>query len=311
MMVFLIATAYLTLIERRVVARFQVRLGPIKTGPLGILQPLADLIKLITKEDIVVANASKGIYVLAPLLMWVPAFITFAVIPFGSSITLFGRQIDLVISDFNIGILYIFAATALGVYGVVLAGWSSNSKYSLLGALRSSAQMISYEVTLGLSIVGVLLLAQTTSMVEIVQQQSHWYSWFIFRQPAGFFLFMTAAIAETNRAPFDLPEAESELVAGYNTEYSAMKFGMFYVAEYANMITVAAIATTMFLGGWQGPILPALVWFIVKVFAILFLYIWVRATLPRFRYDQLMNFGWKVLLPLALINIMVTAALAL
>jgi len=246
----------------------------------------------------------------------IPALITFAVIPFGDTVRLFGRTIDLVITDINIGILYVFAVTSMGVYGVVLGGWASNSKYSLLGGLRSAAQMVSYEMSLGLSVVGVLMLSQSLSLVDIVNAQAGtWLGviprWNLFAQPLGFALFLVSANAELNRAPFDLPEAETELVAGFHTEYSSMKFAMFFMAEYANMITASAVATTLFLGGWRGPLLPPVVWFLLKVFAFLFLFIWLRATLPRFRYDQLMAFGWKVLLPLALANVVVTAAVLL
>jgi NADH-quinone oxidoreductase subunit H len=299
--------AYATLLERKIVARFQVRIGPNRAGPKGLLQPLADLVKLVLKEDVTPAGANKLMFVLAPLMSFVPAFMAISVIPFGDAVTLFGRRIDLVISDFNIGILFIFAISSLGVYALVLAGWSSNSKYSLLGGLRSSAQMISYEVALGLSVVGVLLLAGTLSLTEIVRQQQGILDWFIWKQPLGFLLFLICGVAETNRAPFDLPEAENELVAGYHTEYSSIKFAMFYVAEYANMVTVSAIATTLFLGGWSGPLLPPVVWFLFKVVLFLFVYIWLRATLPRFRYDQLMRFGWLVLLPIAVANVLATA----
>lgn len=307
LLVILTACAYLVWVERKLAARMQVRLGPTRTGPFGLLQPLADAIKLFAKEDIVVEQANKWLYLLAPLIAFIPAFITFAVIPFGDKVTLFGRQIPLLISDFNVGILFIFGVTSLGVYGIVLAGWSSNSKYSLLGSLRSAAQMISYEVSLGLSVIGVLLLAGSLSLADIVRAQSSVSEWFIWKQPVGFLLYLISAFAETNRAPFDLPEAETELVAGYFTEYSSMKFAMFYVAEYANMITVAGLATTLFLGGWQGPWLPPVVWFILKVLFFIFLYIWTRVTLPRFRYDQLMRFGWLVLLPVGLLNVLVTA----
>jgi len=305
----LTACAYIVWLERKLVARMQVRLGPTRVGPFGLLQPLADAIKLFTKEEIIVEQANKWLYLLAPLLAFIPAFITFAVIPFGDTVTLFGREVELLISDFNVGILFILGVTSLGVYGVVLAGWSSNSKYSLLGSLRSAAQMISYEISLGLSVIGVLLLAGSLSLVDIVKAQGSVSEWFIWKQPVGFFLYLISAFAETNRAPFDLPEAETELVAGYFTEYSSMKFAMFTIAEYANMVTVSALATTLFLGGWQGPFLPPVVWFMLKVFFFIFLYIWVRATLPRFRYDQLMRFGWLVLLPVGLVNVLVTALL--
>jgi NADH-quinone oxidoreductase subunit H len=307
--VFMTIVAYLSYVERRLVARFQTRIGPNRVGPAGLLQVVADAIKLITKEEVFPAEANRLLFFVAPLLSLVPALLIMSVIPFGDSITLFGQTIDLIISDLNVGILFVFAITSLGVYGIVMAGWSSNSKYSLLGALRSSAQMISYEVSYGLSIMGVLMLAGTFNLMEIVRAQQNFFDWFIFRQPLGFLIFSICGIAETNRAPFDLPEAETELVAGYHTEYSSMKFGMFFMAEYAHMLNVSAIVTTLFLGGWQGPWLPPVVWFLLKVSIFLFGYIWLRATLPRFRYDQLMNFGWKFLLPLALLNIFVTGIL--
>jgi len=299
--------AYATLLERKVVARFQTRIGPNRAGPAGLLQPLADLVKLVFKEDLNPAGANKLMFVLAPVMAFIPAFMAISVIPFGDTFTLFGRSIDGVISDLNVGILFILAISSLGVYALVLAGWSSNSKYSLLGGLRSSAQMISYEVALGLSIVGVLILSGTLSLTEIVRQQTAFTDWYIFKQPLGFLLFLISGIAETNRAPFDLPEAENELVAGYHTEYSSIKFAMFYVAEYANMVTISAVATTLFMGGWNGPWLPPVVWFLLKVVFFLFIYIWLRATLPRLRYDQLMKFGWLVLLPTALANVVLTA----
>ncbi|UCD16563.1 MAG: NADH-quinone oxidoreductase subunit NuoH [Candidatus Zixiibacteriota bacterium] len=301
--------AWATWLERKLVGHFQHRMGPSYAGPYGLLQPIADAIKLIFKEDFMPDGAEKIMYTLAPMIAFIPALLSFAVIPFGDEVTIMGQQIDLVISDLNIGILFIFAVTSLGVYGIVLAGWSSGSKYSLLGGIRSSAQMISYEIAYGLSIIGVILVAGTLSMKELVVQQASFFDWFIFRQPVGFVLFVICAIAETNRAPFDLPEAESELVAGYHTEYSSMKFAMFFIGEYANMIAVACIATTIFLGGWQGPLFPPVVWFAIKVFLFMCFYVWLRATLPRFRYDQLMNFGWKALFPLALLNTMVTALL--
>ncbi len=299
--------AYSTWLERKLVARFQHRIGPNLAGPYGLLQPIADAIKLVFKEDLVPDKVERLTYALAPIIAFVPALLSFAVIPFGKPVSLSGHQINMVISDLNIGILFIFAVTSLGVYGIVLAGWSSGSKYSLLGGIRSSAQMISYEVSYGLSIIGVLLVAGTLSLNELVAQQASFFHWFIFRQPVGFVLYIICAIAETNRAPFDLPEAESELVAGYHTEYSSLRFAMFYIGEYANMIAVSCVATTLFFGGWQGPILPPIIWFIFKVFLFMSLYIWLRATLPRLRYDQLMSLGWKVLFPLALLNVMVTA----
>lgn len=307
--VFMFIVAYLSYVERRLVARFQTRIGPNRVGPAGLLQPIADAIKLITKEEVYPDNANRILFALAPILSLIPALLIMSVIPFGDSVTLFGHTVDLIISDINVGILFVFAITSLGVYGIVMAGWSSNSKYSLLGALRSSAQMISYEVSYGLSIVGVLMIAGTLNLMEIVKSQANFFDWYIFKQPIGFLIFSICGIAETNRAPFDLPEAENELVAGYHTEYSSMRFGMFYMAEYAHMLNVSAIVSTLFLGGWQGPWLPPVVWFLLKVSIFLFGYIWLRATLPRFRYDQLMNLGWKFLLPLALLNIFVTGIL--
>ncbi|TLD42717.1 MAG: NADH-ubiquinone oxidoreductase chain H [Candidatus Jettenia ecosi] len=290
--------------ERKIMAHMQVRLGPMRVGPHGLLQPIADGIKLLFKEDIIPEKANKFLFVLAPVMTLVPALITFAVIPFGDKIKIFGYSIDLVITDINVGFLYIFAVSSLGVYGVVMAGWASNNKYSLLGGIRSSAQMISYELTLGLSLIGVVMLTGSLSLVDIVNAQAK--IWNIILQPIGFFIYVTSAFAEVNRTPFDLPEAESELVAGYHTEYSSMKFAMFFMAEYANMITVSAIAVTFFLGGWQGPFLPPVVWFMLKLSGCLFFFIWVRSTYPRLRYDQLMHFGWKFLLPLSLFNILIT-----
>ena len=299
--------AYATLMERRVLAFLQNRVGPNTAGPFGLLTPLADGLKLIFKEDIVPAGVERITYAIAPILAFVPSLLAFAVVPFTNDFTLLGTPVTGVLSDLNIGVVYIFAVTSLGVYGICLAGWSSGSKYSLLGGIRSSAQMISYELSYGLSIIGVILIANTLSMRELVAQQDSILHWFIFKQPFGFLLYLTCAIAETNRAPFDLPEAESELVGGYHTEYSSMRFSMFFIGEYANMIAVACVGPTIFLGGWQGPFLPPFVWFFIKVFCFMFFYIWLRATFPRLRYDQLMNFGWKVLFPLALANTVVTA----
>jgi len=304
----LTAIAYTTYFERKVVARIQQRMGPSITGPFGLLQPVADAVKLLFKEEIKPGGVNGFFYTLAPILSFTAACMSIAVIPVGDWVNVAGRKIELLISDLNIGILYIFAITSLGVYGLVLAGWSSNSKYSLLGGIRSTAQMISYEVSLGLGIIGVLLLSQTLSIAEIVRQQSgSIFNWYFFKQPVAFFVYFISAIAETNRSPFDLPEAESELVAGYHTEYSGMRFSVFFLGEYANMITVSAIASSLFFGGWNGPLLPPVIWFLIKVVMFLFIYIWIRGTLPRFRYDQLMRFGWKVLFPLGLLNIMVTA----
>ncbi len=311
--VLLTACAYSTYMERKILAYLQNRVGPSYAGPFGLLQPLADGLKLIFKEDIVPDRVERITFALAPVVSFIPAMLIFAVIPFSSEFDLFGllpSPTEGVISDLSVGVLFIFAVTSLGVYGLVLAGWSSGSKYSLLGGIRSSAQMISYEVGYALSIVGVVLVANTLSLTEIVSLQSgSLFNWYIFKQPLGFMIYIVCAIAETNRAPFDLAEAESELVAGYHTEYSSMRFSMFFISEYANMLAVSAVAVTLFFGGWAGPFLPPIFWFLIKILAFMFVYIWLRATFPRFRYDQLMDFGWKVLFPLALFNIMLTAAL--
>ncbi len=310
-LVVLTACAYATYMERKLLAHLQHRIGPSYAGPYGLLQPIADGIKLIFKEDIVPNNVEKLTYTLAPIISFVPAMLIFAVVPFAADATLFGHEIKMVISDLNIGVLFIFAVASLGVYGIVLAGWSSGSKYSLMGGLRSSAQMVSYEVSYGLSIIGVILIANTLSLRELVEQQSSVFDWFVWRQPLGFLLYLTCAIAETNRLPFDMPEAEPELVGGYHTEYSSMRFAAFFIGEYGNILAVSAVGATLFFGGWQGPYLPSVLWFLIKVFLFMFFYIWLRATFPRFRYDQLMSFGWKVLLPLALLNTMVTAAIVM
>ena len=302
--VLLLIIAYLIWVERKVIAHMQVRLGPMRVGWHGLLQPIADGLKLIFKEDIIPAHASKVVFVLAPVISVVPALMSIAVIPFGDTISIFGLSIDMVITDVNIGILFILAVTSVGVYGVILGGWSSNNKYSLLGALRSSAQMISYELSLGLSLIGVIMISQSLSLVDIVDSQAKY--WFVILQPLGFLIYAISAIAETNRCPFDLPEAETELVAGFHTEYSSMKFALFFMAEYANIITVSAVAVTFFFGGWRGPYLPPVVWFLIKMALCIFFFIWLRSTYPRFRYDQLMKFGWKILLPVALLNILIT-----
>ena len=305
--------------ERRVSAFMQGRLGPNRVGPQGLLQPIADGIKFLMKEDIIPAGVDKPIFILAPAILLIPALMTFAVIPFGSDIILFGRQIPLQEADVNVGILYVLALTSIGVYGIVLAGWSSNNKYSLLGGLRSSAQLISYELAMGLAVVSIILLSGSLKLNDIVaDQQGYFFSWNIFKQPLAFFIFLVAVFAETNRLPFDLSEAEQELVGGYHTEYSSMKFAMFFMAEYANMVTAAALTVTLFFGGWDFPLVNeaslgiwgvvlSLLSFILKMGFFLFLFIWVRWTFPRFRYDQLMKLGWKVLLPLALFNIFITA----
>ena len=325
--VLLTIIAYTTWLERKVVAHIQARWGPYLVGPHGLLQPVADGAKFILKEEIVPADADKFIYWLAPLLGFVLALLSIAVIPFGEGFTVHGHPIQFQITDLNVGLLFVFAVTSLGVYSIVLAGWSSNSKYPLFGGLRSSAQMISYELSLGLAVIGTLMMAGTLSLRGIVNAQSHtWYihginthvpHWYVFAQPIGFFVYFTSAIAETNRVPFDLPEGETELVGGFHTEYSSMKFAMFFMSEYANMITVSCLATLLFFGGWHGPVFgPKIVqiflpvfWFSLKVFCFLFFYIWMRGTLPRFRYDQLMSLGWKFLLPLGLLNILVTSFL--
>lgn len=315
--IFVILTgfAYLTLFERRVLARIQVRIGPNRAGPLGLLQPVADGIKLLFKEEVIPDKADKIIFVLAPVLTVVPAFILLAVIPFGSEVSILGRSYSLSLAgDVNVGVLYLMAVASISVYGIVLAGWSSNNKYALLGGLRSSAQMISYELILGLAFVGPILLADSMSVKEIIEAQSR--VWFIVWQPIGFLLFLIASIAEVNRAPFDMPEAEQELTAGYHVEYSGMKFALFFMAEYGKMIVVSFIAASLFLGGYLGPFVDSLPWLgpiylLVKVTLILFFMIWVRATWPRIRYDRLMALGWKVLLPLGLLNIVITAILVI
>jgi NADH-quinone oxidoreductase subunit H len=312
--------------ERKIAGWIQVRRGPFLVGPWGLLQPFADIIKLLFKEDLRPKAADTILFTLAPIISATAAFAAFAVVPFGVSTDLFGllpEPIPLEVADVNVAILVIFAITSMGIYGIVLAGWSSNSKYSLLGGLRSSAQMISYELSYGLALASVIVLAGSLSLREIVDAQGgYWWlagvlpvpRWNLFWLPFGFIAFiiyMIAGIAETNRAPFDFPEAEQELVAGYHTEYSSMAFAMFFLAEYINMVTVSAVATSLFLGGWHGPFLPDSLdwlWFLVKVAALLFFYIWMRWTLPRYRYDQLMAFGWKYLLPLAVLNVLGTAA---
>jgi NADH-quinone oxidoreductase subunit H len=317
-----LSAAFMVWLERKVCAYIQDRSGPNRVGFEGVLQPFADVIKLLFKEQLKPKAADTVLFALAPLVSTTAAFAAFSVVPFGTETTLFGlldRPIPLEITDVNVAVLVIFAITSMGIYGIVLAGWSSNSKYSLLGGLRSSAQMISYELSYGLAMAAVIMMAGSLSLREIVMNQSGtWWGfiprWYIFLQPLGFFIYLTAGVAETNRAPFDFPEAEQELVAGYHTEYSSMSFAMFFLAEYVNMVTVSAVATSLYLGGWLGPFLPdwlAWIWFLVKVFLILFFYVWMRWTLPRYRYDQLMEFGWKFLLPVAVLNLFATAALVL
>ncbi|MEW6510649.1 MAG: NADH-quinone oxidoreductase subunit NuoH [Bacteroidota bacterium] len=317
LLVILTTVANLVYAERRISAFIQNRLGPNRVGPWGLLQAPADVLKLFIKEEIVPASANRFIHTLAPIISITVAMTTFAVVPFGNSITVFGNEIRLIIADVNIGVLYILAMTSMGVYGITLSGWSSNNKYSLLGGLRSSAQMISYELSMGLSVVGVIMVAGSLRLDRIVELQSG-LAWNAFLTPIGFITFVVASFAETNRLPFDLPEAEPELVGGYHTEYSGMKFGTFFLAEYANMITSSALIVTLFLGGWQVPYLESaglpqfwlsviqILAFVLKVAVVLFFYIWIRWTIPRFRYDQLMSLGWKVMIPLALLNIAVT-----
>jgi NADH-quinone oxidoreductase subunit H len=316
--VLLTAVAYTVWLERKVVGHMQNRWGPTRVGPFGLLQPAADGVKFLFKEDLTPPHVYRPLFIAAPMIAVIFAITSIAVIPFGNFIHIGNIRTPMQITDVNIGLLVVLGITSLGVYGVALSGWSSNSKYSLLGGLRASAQMVSYEIALGLSLIGVLILSGSFSLREIVESQSgHFWHWNIFGggQIVAFFIYMMAAYAETNRIPFDLPEAETELVAGYHTEYSAMKFAMFFMAEYANMITVACLASLLFLGGWSGPsfgpewlreLLP-LFWFALRIFVFLFIYIWVRGTLPRFRYDQLMAFGWKFLLPLAIANLVITA----
>ena len=324
--VVLLVVAYTVLAERRVLGFIQGRLGPNRVGYGGVLQPFADLLKFILKEDIVPDKSTRFIYFLAPVIATMAALMTMIVYPFGpeTRIPFTSISIPLYVARFDVALLYVLGITSIGVYGIALAGWSSNNKYSLMGGLRASAQMISYELGLGLSLIGVILLAGTLDLAQVVELQSGWHGahWFILFQPLGFLVYLTAAIAETNRVPFDLPEAETELVAGFHTEYSAMKFALFFLAEYINMFTVSMLATTLFLGGWNVPFaddifgrgtflfgLVSVIGFLLKVIFFLFLYIWLRGTLPRFRFDQLMNFGWKILVPLALLNIFITATL--
>jgi NADH-quinone oxidoreductase subunit H len=315
----MLSSAVMVYAERKVAAFIQQREGPNRVGPLGLFQPFADVIKLMFKEELRPGGADTVLFLLAPVISATAAFTAFAVVPFGAETTFFGllpQPIKLQVADVNVAVLVVFAITSMSVYGIVLAGWSSNSKYSLLGGLRSASQMISYELSYGLALASVLVLANSLSLTDIVNHQSgYWLGfiprWFIVVQPVGFLIYMISGVAETNRAPFDFPEAEQELVAGYHTEYSSMAFAMFFLAEYINMVTVSAVATDLFLGGWHGPFLPASlgwIWFLVKISALLFFYIWMRWTLPRYRYDQLMQFGWKILLPLAVVNLLVTAA---
>jgi NADH-quinone oxidoreductase subunit H len=310
LVVLLTGFAYLTLFERKALARIQVRVGPNRAGPGGLLQPVADGLKLIFKEELIPASAYRTIFILAPVITVIPAFVILAVMPWGTAITLFGRVIPLYLTDINVGVLYIISIASISVYGIVLAGWSSNNKYAMLGGLRSSAQMISYELALGLALIGPVLLAGSMSLSEIVEAQRP--VWFAVYQPVGALIFFIAVLAEVNRAPFDMPEAEQELTAGYHTEYSGLKFALFYMAEYIKMIAVSAIAATLFFGGYLGPFIdqvPLLgpVYLFIKILLMLLVMVWVRATIPRIRYDRLMAFGWKFLLPVSLVNVFLTA----
>jgi NADH-quinone oxidoreductase subunit H len=309
-LVMTVGFAYVTWFERRVLARFQVRIGPNRVGKQGLLQPVADALKLIFKEELIPDKADKLIFIIAPVITVIPALIITGVIPWGPPITLFGHTFTLSVSNINLGALYILTVTSISIYGITLAGWSSNNKYATMGGLRATAQMISYELALGLAFVGPILLAGTMSMAGIIEAQKN--MWFIVYQPLGVLIYLAAATAEINRAPFDMPEAEQELTAGYHVEYSGMKFALFFMAEYIKMIAISMIGASLFLGGYQGPWLDQAPWLgpiylLIKVLVLLFILVWLRATLPRFRYDRLMAFGWKILFPLALLNVMVTA----
>ena len=303
----LVAVPLIVWMERKVIGHMQDRIGPQRVGPFGLLQTFADGIKLFFKEDIIPAQADRVVFFLAPALSVITALVALTVVPFGDRIVIFGRTVPLHITDLNIAILWVLGTTSMGIYGIVLGGWASNSKYPLLGGLRSSAQMISYELAQGISLVSVVLMTGSLSLVEIVRQQER--LWFVVPQFFAFVIYIVCGIAETNRAPFDLPEAETELVAGFHTEFSSMKFALYFLAEYANMMVVSAIAISVFFGGWRGPLLPPVLWFLIKLSLFLFFYVWLRATFPRLRYDQLMSFGWKVLLPASLLNMTITAVI--
>ena len=305
----LLGAAYLVLAERKLLARMQIRIGPNRAGFFGLLQPIADLIKMMTKEDLVPRGADRVIFRYAPAVAAATAMLIFAVVPFGDSLLLWGKRIPLVITDMNVGLLAVLGLSSLGVYGVALGGWASNSKYSLLGAIRGIAQMISYELSLGLSLVPIVMMSGSFSLVDIVAAQAKYP--FIFVQPVSFAIFFVSAMAEIKRIPFDLPEAENELIAGYHTEYSGLRFGLFFLGEYVTLVTLGALTAVFFLGGWHGPFFPGIIWLLVKIAAVAFGMIWVRGTLPRFRSDQLMDMGWKFLTPLALVNIVVTGAVLL
>lgn len=305
----LMVAAYLVLAERRLLARLQVRLGPNRAGPFGLLQPLADTVKMLCKEDTVPAAADRWLFLVAPAIVAATALLIFAAVPFGRDLELAGARVPLLVADLNVGLLYALALSSLGVYGVALGGWASGSKYSLLGGIRGAAQMISYELSLGLSLIPVAMLARSLRLADIVDAQARWP--FVLLQPVSFALFLVSAVAETKRIPFDLPEAENELGAGYHTEYSGMRFGLFFLGEYVNLVVLGALTAVFFLGGWRGPWLPPFAWFALKVAGLVFFLIWTRGTLPRLRADQLMGLGWKVLVPLGLVNVLATGAVLL
>jgi NADH-quinone oxidoreductase subunit H len=304
--VLLTAAAYLVLFERKFLGRLQIRYGPNRAGPFGLLQPFADTIKMITKEDIVPAEADRAIFLYAPAVVGITALLMFSVVPFGPDLTLFGHEVKMVVVDLNVGILFAFALSSLSVYGITLGGWASNSKYSLLGGIRGAAQMISYELSLGLAIIPVVMRAGSFSLVDIVNAQAG--LWYVVTEPVAFVIFFISAMAESKRIPFDLPEAENELGAGFHTEYSGMRFGLFFLGEYVAMQVLGGLIAVFFLGGWQGPLLPGPVWLALKIFLACLVMVWIRGTLPRLRYDQLMNLGWKVLVPISLVNVIVTGA---
>ncbi len=303
----LLIAGWMVWVERKLLGRFQVRFGPNRAGKFGFFQPMADIVKLLTKEDTVPGEADRFLFLFSPAVIATTTLLLFAVVPFGEGLTFRGRSIPMVIADFNVGILYVFALFSLGVYGIALGGWASSSKYSLLGGIRGAAQMISYEIPLVLSLVPVIVLAGSFSLVDIVNAQARHP--FILVQPVSFVLFFLSATAEIKRIPFDLPEAENELVAGYHTEYSGMRFGLYFLGEYISLIVLGSMVAVFFWGGWRGPFLPPVVWFIIKVWIVIFFMIWMRGALPRLRYDQLMRLGWKILIPIALLNIIATGAL--
>jgi NADH-quinone oxidoreductase subunit H len=319
LLVVILLAAYLSYFERKILAYMQIRIGPNRVGPRGWLQPIADALKLFSKEDILPSRAEKLVYMLSPVIVTAPALVVFSVIPFASASTLFGLLKDPIppyLTDINIGILFILGVSSVGVYGIILGGWSSNNKFSLMGGLRSAAQLVSYEVPMGFSVVAVLLMAGSLSLVKIVEAQKQAGVWFFIPGIVAFFIYFVCGVAETNRSPFDLPEAESELVAGFHTEYSGMKWAFYFLAEYANMVVISSVATVLFFGGWLRPfpnvtalafldVIPQFLWFAAKAGFLLFCYIWFRATFPRYRFDQLMALGWKVLLPVSLANVLV------